>query len=137
MAVSGCTRHVYNRTGAIPMIRCKGTRNFNTARERWWFVAVSNCLSSKGLQMSYRLTLTNGAKGDLLHYHFSADEFYILPILVVAFFQEFVLLCLAIWSAVVLRNRQLLHATYKLFLLSVFFHVSEYFLVIEYTTNQL
>ena len=26
--------------------------------------------------------MTNGRKGDLLHYHFSADEMYILPILV-------------------------------------------------------
>ena len=68
--------------------------------------------------------MTNGRKGDLLHYHFSADEFYILPILMVAFLQEFVLLCLSMWSAVILRARQLLHATFKLYLLSVFLHVS-------------
>jgi hypothetical protein len=49
--VAGCTRHVANVTGAVGVIQCKGTRNFNTARERWWFVAVANCNSSKGLQM--------------------------------------------------------------------------------------
>ena len=68
--------------------------------------------------------MTNGRKGDFLHYHFSADEFYILPILVVAFVEHLVLLFLSVWSAVVLKMRQLLHATYKLFMLSVFLHVS-------------
>ena len=32
-------------------IRCNGTRNFNTARERWWHFTVSNCDSNKGLQL--------------------------------------------------------------------------------------
>ena len=32
--------------------------------------------------LRYRLLMTNGRKEDLLHYHFSADEMYILPILV-------------------------------------------------------
>ena len=95
--------------------------------------------------------MTNGRKGDLLHYHFSADEMYILPILVcqrkslsrcryvqtfsfslslspaqiVAFILHFFLTFLTIWSAVILRQRQLLHATYKLFMVSVFIHVRE------------
>ena len=51
MVISGCTRRTLNRTGAAARISCKGTRNFNTARERWWFVAVSNCNSTKGLQL--------------------------------------------------------------------------------------
>eukprot|EP00095_Tigriopus_kingsejongensis_P008718 maker-scaffold352_size199037-snap-gene-0.42 protein:Tk08718 transcript:maker-scaffold352_size199037-snap-gene-0.42-mRNA-1 annotation:"hypothetical protein DAPPUDRAFT_54015" len=123
MLVSGCERETFNETGAIPQIGCQGTRNFNTARERWWFVAISNCNSSQGLSLNYRLLMTNGVKGDILHYHFSADEFYILPILCVAFFEHFVVLFLSIWSALVLRSRQLLHATYKLYLLSVFLHV--------------
>ena len=73
--------------------------------------------------------MTNGEDGDFLHYHFSADEFYILPILVVAFLEHLVLLFLAIWSAVVLRMRQLLHATYKLFLLAVLLHTVGVFLL--------
>ena len=73
---------------------------------------------------SYRLLMTNGRKGDILHYHFSADEFYILPILVVAFFEHLVVFFLSSWSAVVLKGRQLLHATYKIYLLSVILHVS-------------
>ena len=50
----------------------QGTRNFNTARDRWWFVAVSNCNSTNGLRMNYRFLMTNGERHDLLHYHFSA-----------------------------------------------------------------
>ena len=60
--------------------------------------------------------MTNGREGDLLHHHFSADQFYILPILIVAFAQHLVLFFLSIWSAVVLKNRQLLHSTYKIFM---------------------
>jgi hypothetical protein len=52
MVVSGCKRVTYNISGASAMISCKGTRNFNTARERWWFVAISNCNSTKGLQLT-------------------------------------------------------------------------------------
>ncbi len=51
MMVSGCHRVDYNITGAASVIRCNGTRNFNTARDRWWYVALSNCNSNKGLQL--------------------------------------------------------------------------------------
>ncbi|XP_059081294.1 transmembrane protein 145-like isoform X2 [Tigriopus californicus] len=129
MLVAGCKRHVANVSGAVPHIICKGTRNFNTARERWWFVAISNCNSTNGLSMNYRFLMTNGYKGDLLHYHFSADEFYILPILCVAFFEHFFLLLLSVWSAMILKGRQLLHATYKLYLLSLFLHILGIFLL--------
>ncbi len=68
--------------------------------------------------------MTNGEEGDLLHHHFSADEFYILPILIICLIEHLVLLGLSVWSAVLLKMRQLLHVTYKLFMLSVFLHVS-------------
>ena len=68
--------------------------------------------------------MTNGPSKDILHYHFSADEFYLLPILCVAAVLHMTLLFMAIWSAIILKTRQLLHATYKLFLTLVFLHVS-------------
>ena len=68
--------------------------------------------------------MTNGAKQDLLHHHFSADEFYLLPILLVAAGIHMIVLFMTIWSAVVLKARQLFHATYKMFLIIVFMHVS-------------
>ena len=47
------------------------------------------------------------------------------PAQIVAFILHFFLTFLTIWSAVILRQRQLLHATYKLFMISVFIHVRE------------
>ena len=43
---SGCKRHFVPYDNST-VIRCRGSRNFKTARERWWFIAVSNCQSSK------------------------------------------------------------------------------------------
>lgn len=54
---------------------------------------------------------------------FSADEFYIMPILITCFIQHLAILFIGIWSAIILRMRQLLHATFKIFLFSVFLHV--------------
>ncbi len=68
--------------------------------------------------------MTNGPQGDLLHRHFSADEFYLLPIMLVAASIHLIVLFMTIWSAVVLKARQLFHATYKMFLTLVFLHVS-------------
>ena len=73
---------------------------------------------------SYRFLMTNGREGDILHYHFSADQFYILPILIVALAQHLALFFLSIWSAVVLKGRQLLHSTYKIFMFAIFLQVT-------------
>ena len=54
MRVSGCEMTNSSEGGEsedIKYIRCRGMRNFNTARDRWWFVAVSNCNSTRGLKM--------------------------------------------------------------------------------------
>ena len=52
LAYSGCQRHTLTTTNRT-YLRCKGSRNFKTARERWWFVAISNCQSTKGLKLRY------------------------------------------------------------------------------------
>ena len=124
MVVSGCTL-VNNSVSGTDYIHCKGSRNFNTARDRWWFVAISNCDSVKGLQLSYKFLMTNGPKHDILHHHFSADEFYLLPILLTAALIQMLILFMSIWCAIVLKTRHLLHATYKLYLLIVSLHVSD------------
>ena len=72
---------------------------------------------------SYKFWLTNGEKGDLLHYHFSADEFYILPILMSFGALNVTLLLLTFRSAIQLRQRQLLHTTFKMFMVSVLLQV--------------
>ncbi|GAB6018861.1 hypothetical protein CHUAL_000520 [Chamberlinius hualienensis] len=66
-----------NVTGHLlePLLDCRGERFFDTARERWWFIAISNCNSTKGLKFDYFIKMTNGKPGDIRHEHFSADEF--------------------------------------------------------------
>lgn len=56
------------------MVICNNVGGFTTARERWWYIAISNCRSTKGLDVKYRFRMTNGAFGDFWHEHFSADE---------------------------------------------------------------
>eukprot|EP00090_Calanus_glacialis_P004545 TRINITY_DN13400_c0_g1_i1.p1 TRINITY_DN13400_c0_g1~~TRINITY_DN13400_c0_g1_i1.p1 ORF type:complete len:549 (+),score=97.43 TRINITY_DN13400_c0_g1_i1:261-1907(+) len=125
---SGCQRH-YVPVDNSSFFRCRGSRNFKTARERWWFVAISNCQSAKGLKLRYKFWLTNGEPWDFLHYHYSADEFYILPILMVYGFLNLLLLVMTFRSAVQLRSRQLLHTTFKLFWSSVLLQTFGVFLL--------
>ena len=68
--------------------------------------------------------MTNGPSTDILHHQFSADEFYLLPILLTAACIHLFILFMSIWSAIILKARHLFHATYKLFLMTVFIHVS-------------
>ena len=81
--------------------------------------------------------MSNGPGNDILHHHFSADEFYLLPILFVAAILHMSLLFMSIWSAVVLKSRQLLHATYKLFLTLIFLHVSIFDLLVPRSSYHL
>ncbi|XP_065173129.1 transmembrane protein 145-like isoform X2 [Atheta coriaria] len=116
--------HRLHQDGAARIIRqgrtvtCRNARRFRTARERWWFIAVSNCRGNRGIHIRYRMLMTNGDPGDYWHEHFSADEFYVLPVLMafsVAY--SFLLLAIIICS-IELKSRQLLHSTYKLFVFS-------------------
>lgn len=64
--------------------------------------------------------MTNGEPGDYWHEHFSADEFFVLPILMCyGAIYSFLILAL-VMCAVELKARQLLHSTYKIFMVSVF-----------------
>lgn len=56
------------------MVICNNVGGFTSARERWWYIAISNCRSTKGLDVRYRFRMTNGGFGDFWHEHFSADE---------------------------------------------------------------
>lgn len=56
-------------------IICHHSRRFRSSRERWWFVAVSNCNGTRGIDIKYKILMVNGPSDDYWHHHFSADEF--------------------------------------------------------------
>ncbi|XP_065207129.1 transmembrane protein 145-like isoform X2 [Planococcus citri] len=103
------------------VISCHTTRRFHSARPRWWFLAISHCNATNGLNLKYKFLMTNGSPGELWKEHFSADEFYILPLLFTFFVMYILILLATIGCSIELKSRQLLHSTYKLFTLSVVF----------------
>ncbi|XP_014256440.1 transmembrane protein 145-like [Cimex lectularius] len=124
---SGCRER---KTNTSIVVQCNQARTFRSARERWWFLAVSNCNSSKGLDLYYRFLMTNGPPDDYWHEHFSADEFYILPMLM-SYFVIYMLLILAVvMCSMELKSRQMLHSTYKVYAFSVYLQTLGIFLQI-------
>ncbi|KAF2899900.1 hypothetical protein ILUMI_06283, partial [Ignelater luminosus] len=113
-------RSVYSpsRKNSNKLIICQNARRFQSSRARWWFVAVSNCNGSKGIHMKYKILMTNGPPGDYWHEHFSADEFYILPVLLAFCIAYSFLLLAIVLCSMELKSRQLLHSTYKLYVFS-------------------
>jgi hypothetical protein len=55
-------------------VSCHNAGGFTSARQRWWYIALANCGSQKGLEVRYKFRMTNGPLGDFWHEHFSADE---------------------------------------------------------------
>ncbi|OQR71414.1 transmembrane protein 145-like [Tropilaelaps mercedesae] len=108
-----------------PKVECSGTIGFQTARPRWWYIAVANCrkraylkANYTGLVLSYHLDALNDEDRWWFR-HFSADQFYILQF-DIAFLVIYVILCgLASYTAYKLNSRNLLHKTYKLYLVSL------------------
>ncbi|XP_011150933.2 transmembrane protein 145 isoform X2 [Harpegnathos saltator] len=110
---SGCAR------GDDGIVRCDSQRRFISARPRWWFVALADCSSEDGLNVTYWMSLTNAPPGTFWKEHFSADEFYILPVLITTACVYVILLTLSFHIALQLRSRRLLHISYKLFMASL------------------
>ncbi|XP_042147604.1 transmembrane protein 145 [Ixodes scapularis] len=100
------------------VFRCAAQRRFKSARERWWFIAISNCNSSKGLYLKYKLGMFNHEK-DFWYRQFSADEFYILQTDIAALVLYVIVFMASCYGACVLFSRNYLHTTYKMFIVSV------------------
>ncbi|XP_066587849.1 transmembrane protein 145-like [Prorops nasuta] len=104
---------------ANSIIHCNSYRIFHTTRPRWWFIALSNCASNNGLNVTYQMSLTNALNRSFWKEHFSADEFYILPLLIATICAYTILTILSFYIAWQLRCRRLLHVSYKIFISSL------------------
>lgn len=134
------------------LVSCHNTGTFTSARQRWWYIALANCGSTKGINARYKFRMTNGPPGDFWHEHFSADEmcknklykfmsndliqnhlkmsliFFspldIPPVLLAQILAYTFLLLAVFLCGLELKTRQLYHCTYRLFSLSVILHWS-------------
>ncbi|KYO40874.1 transmembrane protein 145 [Alligator mississippiensis] len=118
-AWSGCQVVVED---AVRYLSCASGRSFRSVRERWWYVALSKC-GGDGLELEYEMVLTNGKS--FWTRHFSADEFaFTAPhhhpgILEtdITFLLIFILIFfVSCYFGYLLKGRQLLHTTYKMFM---------------------
>ncbi|KYN08484.1 PREDICTED: transmembrane protein 145-like [Cyphomyrmex costatus] len=110
---SGCVE------GEDGIVLCDNQRGFISSRPRWWYIVLADCFSTKGLNVTYRISLTNAAPGTFWKEHFSADEFYILPLLIPTACFYTIFIVLSLYIALQLRSRRLLHISYKLFIASL------------------
>ncbi|XP_025100741.1 transmembrane protein 145-like isoform X1 [Pomacea canaliculata] len=117
---SGCT---VATTNGQAFYSCSGIRTFRSMRERWWYIVVARCDEPldkvQGLKFYYKLHLTNGEENEFLQYEYSADEFYIFPEDMAYLVAYIIMMALSIVCAVILRNRQLFHSSYKLYMASL------------------
>lgn len=81
--VSGCRR--LNDSLLTTDLRCTSYRKFKSARPRWWFIALADCSSDSGLNITYNISMTNGPPGSFWREHFSADEFCKYPQIIIKF----------------------------------------------------
>ncbi|XP_022093046.1 transmembrane protein 145-like isoform X2 [Acanthaster planci] len=100
---------------------CRAGRSFTSRRERWWYVALDNCNSTRGLYLKYKMTFTNG--DDYWTKHFSADQFGILQTDIVFLILFGLMFFASLYIANGLHCRQLLHTTYKMFMAVIFFNM--------------
>jgi hypothetical protein len=56
------------------LVSCHNAGGFTSARQRWWYIAIANCGTNKGMDVRFKFKMTNGPPGDFWHEHFSADE---------------------------------------------------------------
>ncbi|XP_039208129.1 transmembrane protein 145 isoform X1 [Crotalus tigris] len=109
-AWSGCKLVTEN---SIRYLSCTSGRSFRSVRERWWYVVLSKC-GGDGLELEYEMILTNGKS--FWTRHFSADEFGILETDITFLLIFILILIISCYFGYLLKGRQLLHTTYKMFM---------------------
>ncbi|XP_067317902.1 transmembrane protein 145-like [Anolis sagrei] len=111
-AWSGCKLLMEN---SERYLSCASGRSFRSVRERWWYVALSKC-GGDGLELDYEMILTNGKS--FWTRHFSADEFGILETDITFLLIFILILIISCYFGYLLKGRQLLHTTYKMFMMA-------------------
>ncbi|XP_029432757.1 transmembrane protein 145 [Rhinatrema bivittatum] len=101
--------------GDVRYLTCSSGRSFRSVRERWWYIALSKC-GGDGLELEYEMVLTNGKS--FWTRHFSADEFGILETDITFLLIFIFILILSCYFGYILKGRQLLHTTYKMFMMA-------------------
>ncbi|XP_069769367.1 transmembrane protein 145-like [Narcine bancroftii] len=101
--------------GNARYLSCLGGRSFRSARERWWYIVLSKC-GGNGLQLDYEMKLTNGPS--FWTKQFSADEFGILQTDLVFLATFLLLFIISCHFAYLLRERLLLHTTFRMYLVA-------------------
>ncbi|RWS11409.1 transmembrane protein 145-like isoform X1 [Dinothrombium tinctorium] len=121
--LSGCEKGFGQYDGSvINIFNCSSSRTFRTKRERWWYLAVSNCKSNKGLRLKYSIIMINNQSQFLKH--FSADQYYIIHTDLTFLGLYIVLFIVCCVQSYFLSARRLFHVTYKLYLLSVIYELT-------------
>ncbi|XP_053908564.1 transmembrane protein 145 isoform X2 [Cuculus canorus] len=98
---------------SVRYLSCSSGRSFRSVRERWWYVALSKC-GGDGLELEYEMVLTNGQS--FWTRHFSADEFGILETDITFLLIFTLIFLISCYFGYLLKGRQLLHTTYKMFM---------------------
>ncbi|XP_055501680.1 transmembrane protein 145 [Leucoraja erinacea] len=112
-ALSGC--QVVDVNG-INYTDCQKKLNFHSARERWWFLAASNCRGG-GITLEYKIKMSNG--NSLWRRQFSANQIGILEVHILSVLLFVIVLGVCIYFAYYLKRRHLLHSSYQMLMVSI------------------
>ncbi|XP_077985071.1 transmembrane protein 145-like [Glandiceps talaboti] len=115
----GCKLETEEHGGELvkSIIHCQGHTELLSNRERWWYIVLANCDSDSGIDVDYKLTMTNG--DSLWDKHFSADERYIWETDLVFLILYMIMLSVIGYYSRELIARRMFHSTYKLFAVSM------------------
>lgn len=94
--------------------RCSGTLRLNSVDSRWWFFAISHCNSTQGLKISYEFTFTDGD-----YWEMSAEEKHVLENHLIPFGVILLFFATSLHFAHQLRQRDMFHRAYQLFMTSL------------------
>ena len=101
---------------ATNLRKCSGKLQLRSTHDRWWFFVLSHCNSINGLDISYKLTFTNG---DSWERHLPAEEMHSLEYKAVPLAGNILLFVVGLIFARQLLDQGKLHRAYKLFMITL------------------